>query len=327
MMEQVFAQPPRKRPFISVVVPTMRVGGLDVLCAGLAGQTFRDFELVLSDNVGPRVGLMDLRAAPGFVHTVPEGNEFPLAQFCRTSNEALVHARGEVVFMMVDYTWLPPNTLAEHAKFHRENPEKTAALMMPHEYRELPQLCLTFEKCEYKSGLETRDADNAEAQRYAEDVANGVHEDNFWSIFEKPMTPGDDPREALAVHPKWGGADPKNKLPAGSIVGNYFHAKNESVKLDVLLDANGWDEDLDGTHCFQDSDLAERLEVRHGVRWTLSHAAQAQIINPRTVFPFAKRERDYMTNEMVWKRKKARGYVDPVNDWSIRDRRAAKRIP
>ena len=312
------------KPFISVVCPTMRIGGLDVLVAGLADQTFQDFELILSDGIQSRIGAFDFAALPGqATHVAPRGNPFPVAGFCRFSNEALVHARGNVIVFITDYTYLPPNTLEEHAAFHKAHPEREAAFMMPHEYRELPKLAESFASWNYKSGLPTREEDNAEARRYAADVAFGSHDANFWSIFREPMKPGDDPRKTLAIHPIWGGADPKNKLPPGPVDGNYFHAKNESVKLDVLLEINGWDEDLDGTHAYQDSVLAGTLRARHGMRWTLSHAAQAQIINPRTVFPFAERERDYMTNEMIWRRKEARGFADPVNDWSLREARKA----
>ncbi|HYE92598.1 MAG TPA: glycosyltransferase [Terriglobales bacterium] len=319
-------------PYISVVVPTMRVGGLDVLWSGLVQQTFKDFELVLVDGIQARIGSIDF---PGIAwqHVAPFNNEFPVASFCHYANTGLVHARGEIVFMMVDYTWLPPETLEAHAAWHRRHDDPRAALMMPHEYRELPVLAFTFGNgipFDYRSGTGDPALDNAEARRYAQNVASGAHDAHFWSIFNHPFNADDDARH-LAVHPKWGGADPKNRLvcPPGESVlldNTYFHAKNESVKRSMLLDANGWDEDLDGTHCFQDNDLSDRLTRKHDVTWFLRKDAIAQIVNPRTVFPFAERERDYMTNLLLWKSKQAAGYVEPVNTWSLREKRKELRI-
>jgi hypothetical protein len=311
-----------KRPFISVVVPTMRVGGLDILIEGLRGQTFRDFELVLVDAIERRIGDFDFAGVgafiPAFTHVKPFENEFPVAMFCQMANTGLAHARGEVVFMMVDYTWLPPHTLAEHATWHRANPQANRALLMPHEYRVLPPLKKVFADKAYKSDTGTVRTDNAEARRYAADVVSGALNDCMFSIFEHSFF--GDARE-LEVHPKWGGADPKNRAFEGRAEGAWFHAKNESIKLEALLAANGWDEDLDGTHCFQDSDIADRLTATQGMEWYLSKAAQAQIINPRTCFPFAERQRDYMSNELLWKTKRDEGYPERVNSWSIVEKR------
>ena len=38
-------------PYLSIVVPTMRVGGLNILFDALAAQRFTDFELVLVDGL------------------------------------------------------------------------------------------------------------------------------------------------------------------------------------------------------------------------------------------------------------------------------------
>ena len=40
-----------KTPYLSVVFPTMRPGGLDFVFSSLENQTFKDFELVFADNL------------------------------------------------------------------------------------------------------------------------------------------------------------------------------------------------------------------------------------------------------------------------------------
>ncbi len=285
----------------------MRVGGLDVLFMGLAGQTYRDFELVLVDGIAARIGMFN-PDVPGFVHVKPKDgpHQFPIAAFCNYANTGLIHASGDIVLFVTDYTWLPPDTLAVHAKFHDLHPEKQAALMMPHEYRALPRLSAGFPTY--------RDEDT---DRYARDVESGYLAGCYYSIFATHMA--GDPR-MWPLDLKWGGADPKNNHVPGPIDGNFFHAKNESVKLETVLDVNGWDEDLDGTHAFQDSVLSGRLSDLAGVQWTLSHACVAQIVNPRPVFPFAKRIYAWESNELIWQVKKARGFP-PANDFDLRELR------
>jgi glycosyltransferase involved in cell wall biosynthesis len=39
------------KPYISIIMPTMRIGGLGVVFDSLEKQEFRDFELVIADNI------------------------------------------------------------------------------------------------------------------------------------------------------------------------------------------------------------------------------------------------------------------------------------
>ena len=285
----------------------MRVGGLDVLFAGLAQQTFTDFELVLSDGLWKhRNELVALKACAypfRVTHIEPFSNPFPVNSFCRYANTAIARARGELALMITDYTWLPPESLAVHWAAYEEGKAARVGLMCPHRYVELPQLNSAF--WSYK---------NEEIDHYVNDLKNGDLESLMWSIFDKPFTGLlEDPR-AMKTDPSTG-ADPKLTWPSGVVPPTYFHGKHESVPMQVLVDANGWDEDLDGTHGWQDAELAERLGAR-GVNWRLDNTNVACIVNPRSVFPLAKRLRPYETNEPIWRAKQARGYPTP-NTWSI----------
>jgi glycosyltransferase involved in cell wall biosynthesis len=293
-------------PFLSVVVPTMRAGGLNYLCDSLDRQTFRDFELVLSDQLWryrhERVAkLAEFYAFP-IVHVEPAPNPFPVSSWCKVSNAALEHARGEVVVFLVDYTYVPPTVLERHARFHREH-GPVEGLMCPHQYLSLPSVPFPPYAKE-------------EIDRYVADLEHGRLDAVMWGW-------GEAGTHELALDPVYQNADPKLARPAGPIDPSYFHAKNESVKLEPLLAVNGWDEEFDGTHPYQDMDLAGRLYVRAGVTWELDPANVVYIINPRPVFPFPRRLEHPDRNEGLWKRKTAAGYPLPNRGWSLRDRREA----
>lgn len=284
------------RPYISVCVPTMRVGGLDVLFQGLAGQTFRDFEVVIADGVGAcRDGvceaftnMMAFQSTGRWAATkvpVPEPNPFPVNAFCKYANTALDAAQGEVIVFLTDYTWLPPDCLAKHAEFHQSRgPEH--GLMCPHQYVACPPLHPEFPS--YKPGS------NDDTERYAEDVLSGRLAKFGWSIFAEPFD--QDPRH-MPPCPNQGQADPKLGLWPGAVDKYMFHGKNESCKAEVAKRVR-WNEELDGTHGWQDSDMADALNLS----WTLDPSNVAYIVNPRNHFPYARRLRDIWTNEAIWRR-------------------------
>ncbi len=280
----------------------MRVGGLDVLAHGLSRQTFKDFELVLSDGLFGRrreaveegMGREGIRVR----HVEPRGNPFPLNSFCRYANEAI---RGscpdsEISVTITDYTWLPPDSLRKHVDFHASRGENEA-LACPHQYVTLPPVSERF-------GAYGRE----EVDRYAEDVSSGALDWAMWSIMREPF--GQDPR-ALPVCPEQGGADPKLTTAAGYAKPNVFHGKNESVKTRHLLAVGGWNEELDGAHCYQDTELAERLSGREGVQWFVEPSNVAYIVNPRPIFPFPRRPDPISRNEAIWRRKASEGYPLP----------------
>lgn len=287
-------------PFLSVVCPTMRVGGMDVLFHGLARQEFRDFELVLVDAMHGMRPMELRRHQVGFpiTHVPPAGDPFPLNAFCRYANTGLLHASGEVVVFITDYTWLPPGCLAKHAAFHRARPS-TDALMCPHQYLALPPL---------RSDFPTYD--RHEVERYALDVESNNLRGCMWSIFAREFEQHD--ADTLGLDPVYGWADPKMKMPEGGIDPTFFHGKNESVRREQVDAIDGWDEQLDGAHTYQDSDLADRLTKLRGVSWTLDPLNLAFIVNPRTVFPFPRRIRSESDNERIWREKRAAGYPGRV---------------
>lgn len=297
-------------PYLSLIVPTMRVGGLDFLFDSLARQSFTDFELILVDSIKKhRETVVREEARDRFirvVHVEPSPNQFPVASFCASANAGLIHASGEVAMFCVDYTRLPPDAIGKHAEFHRTHGPNDG-LMAPHRY-----IGLDADPYFPRYGRD-------EIGRYVDDL-KASRLDPFMFSIGKPTN-----RPAPAFEVDQGtianaDADPKLRMPAGPVDAVYFHSKNESVRFEKALEINGWDEELDGSHGYQDSDFAERLS-KAGVRWTLDPSFVAEIVNPREVFPFAKRTRPFRDNEMRWQAKKERGYPAVNTSCSLIGRR------
>ena len=306
------------KPFISIVVPTMRIGGLDVLVSGLLRQAFKDFELVLVDGVkNSRPDVFSGRDIPFHVtHVEPIGNPFPVNSFCRYANTGIVHARGDVVLFLTDYTWLPPDGVGTHARFHEAAGGR--GLMCPHEYTALPALSPDFHP--YAGSTATRHPDGVSADAYAHDVFSGATSGFGWTIFARAFSQEDDPRTMPPDSMK--GVDPKLHLPPGPVVPSMFHGKNESCPIDVVLSINGWDEEMDGCHGWQDLDISDRFTAKTGIQWTLDPSNIAHIVNPRHVFPNGNRLRPYQTNEAMWQAKKAAGFPVRPNSWDLAEARA-----
>jgi hypothetical protein len=290
-------------PLISVVVPTMRVGGIDVLLDSLARQTFTDFELVLVDSIYNRRNTAVLKKARDrFIavkHCCPKPSPFPLASYCLMMNVGIAVSEGDVILMAADYSNFPPDLLERHARFHKADTTRKAGLMAPYRYTKI------------NIGPEFPVYGRGDVDRYEADVNSGVLDRWMMSIGNATDLLSD-------AHEVDGGGmatadcDPKLRMPAGPIGYEFFHAKNESVRRENIMAIDGFDQDLDGTHLYQDSDFSDRL-VRSGVVWTLDPTAVLDIANPRHVFPFARRVRDFRDNERIWRSKQAAGYPSRPN--------------
>jgi glycosyltransferase involved in cell wall biosynthesis len=283
---------------ISVIVPTMRVGGIDVLIDSLAKQTYTNFELVLVDAITRRKDEVIEYARDKFVacrYVAIEPNPFPVCSFCLQSNAGIEAATGEVLLFAVDYSRFPPDLLAKHAAFHKADKTRRAGFMGPHRY-----VGLDIDKTFPRFGQSQIDA-------HQRAIESGQLDPFMLSIgraLDTPAQPHSADGGATVPHD----ADPKLRMPAGPIGAEFFHAKNESIRRSVALEVGGYDQDLDGAHLYQDSDFADRLSTKAGVKWTLDPTAVIEIANPRHVFPFAKRTREHQENFQIWQDKKRAGY-------------------
>jgi hypothetical protein len=281
----------------------MRIGGLDVLFDSLQRQTYRDFELILSDCLwGHRAALVEDKAKDYIFpvrHVEPRRNLFPINAFCVCANEGLVHASGEIAFMAVDYTWFGPRCLEMHASFHDDPANVRTGLTGPHQYRLPPVL----RNGVAYAGVEVYD--DSQTDQYARDVASGLHNGSMWSVFGQNFEYIED----LGIDGSL--RDPKMAWASGPCGTRGFYAKNDSLRLSYLVEVNGWDEALDGSHGYQDWDLAGRLTTKLGISWYHDRMNVVDIVNMRRVLPCGKRLRPCSDNEAMWRRNGEDGYPLP----------------
>jgi hypothetical protein len=296
-------------PYLSIILPTNRMGGLDIVFDGLSKQTFKDFELVLSDAFyEQRKNIVSLKAEQyniKIIHCKPFELEeyFPISAYCRFANTGLAYASGEIVVMITDYTWLPFDCLEKHTKFHKQN--KNLGLMCPHQYYLLPKLHSNFPK--YK---------NEDIQKYVSNVVDGTLDPFQYSIFEKNF---DSKNFDWQLHPTMKGADPKLTMQNAEITYGYFHCKNESLPLEAAIKCKGFNERMDGTNCYMDTCFADRAVVRGGLKtFILDNSNVARLINARDIFPFPIRLREHQDNLRIW-RKIRDDHLDEINSWKLEE--------
>ena len=315
LKSQLQPQPQSKlKPAISIMMPTMRIGGLDVLFESLKHQTFKDFELILVDGIYKyrKEVVENLKKNYDFPvkHIEPTKNTFPVGCYCNSSNAGIVNAAADLLLIITDYTYLPADCVEKHVQFHMDNPAENLGYMCPHQYKEVPELNPDF--IPYSKPLE-------DAERYAQDLKDGKLNHVLWSLFKEPFC--QDP-ENLPLD-SMGNADNKLFMTPGPADQNAFNGKNESMKTSAALKINGYDEDLDGTHCWQDNVFSDTLVKKLGFIWIVDPANKVYIVNPRHSTAWSKRLRPYETNLGVWRRKQATNYEPLPNNWNLSQTRDA----
>lgn len=302
-------------PRLSIVVPTMRVGGLDVLWAGLERQVCRDFELVLVDDLKPYRSQIQtaLKHQPAHAavaytmqHLEPVGGGFPNSHYCRSVNTGIAAARGDVVAIFSDYMLLPPNYVETHLRLHDERHDRV--VLSPHVSWRCPPVKA---KVNYRPNLDHYTSEGLD--RYCTDLEMRALDDCMWSIFKQPFQ-SDWLSLAQGQAEDRFGSDPKENLPPGPLANiQLFFCRGESVKREHLLAINGFDEALDGSHAYQDSDLVERLRASFTTLefWNAPEAT-CTIINPRPYFPHARRERPIKSNGAYFNARLAAGFPGRV---------------
>lgn len=276
---------------ISVIAPTNRIGGLDILASSLRQQTFQDFELVLVDAIRPFRKDLTFWSDMRVQWLDPGSDEKLTTNYMHSMNMAIEHARGDTIVFMPDYAWLHPDCLATHAEMQQRH---RGPITLDYNYAELPPLKPGVpnyrEKCSGDSLGYVAEV-NANTARYVADLRAGKLDDFLWSIFAEPLT--DEAVRALPIEHRHrpSGADLSNDW-------NFCSLKNESMPTELLLDMNGLDEAYDGGHLYQDSELSYRLRER-GIRWHAGapEAGLMTVVNPRGIMNIKHLEKPLSHNQ------------------------------
>jgi len=297
---------------VSILCPQNRPGGLDVLFSGLALQTYRDFELILIDDLrafrghlvhdyAKQYGLNVTHVGPYQVPTLPCGLYEP-GHYQRALNTGLTHARGSVVLTLADYTYLTPRSVEVHASYHttlKQNGKYCliggldCADVKPHMHPDFP-LRYGWYAMGHDPALYT-DATFAESYQpwmnpvrrielgnewranYEADLESGALDAFMWSTFAEPVTPETDISKFRVWH------SGHKDVPNGKVHSQLCNLKNNSFATDSLLAVQGWDEAFDGCHGHQDSELAGRLESKLGLEFWLYHETRAILLEPHGI--------------------------------------------
>lgn len=291
-----------RRPLVSVIVPTYRLGGIDCLKWSLDHQDYPHLELVLVDALyaqrAKAVQAYFQGAKYPVTHCPPAqlaGEEPPgFRDMCpRYRNTGIQRTSGDLLVFWSDFTLALPQMLALHAQTLQSFGGNKAVVCGTHLYGR-PRKDLLVEG----SIFEDIDA--------YEDAIRSFHEDDprWISIFTiRPevmfmaccyladMAPTD--------------LDPKLRVPHGtSIKPHYAHWKNESLPREAVLEVGGFDEFYNDTHCADDMDFACRL-AKAGFKFWLDKGNEVVIPNPRPFSPLLRRARPHEEALREWTTERA----------------------
>lgn len=312
---------------ISVVCPMYRIGGWDVVCDSLRDQDYDDFELVVADAIHQHRADIVREKADSYPFTIkhlPPSGGVALSDYSRAINDAIAHCSGELVVIQSDYTWMPPDCLSRHWEAYQSTTRRRKCYMLDNHCTELPPLHPLFRgygpNWEAKPYITPEEREQFERQmteaadEYEADLASGRLKDLMWSIFKQPLTWADvQGLKVLRSHVKQG----------QSLDPNWCSLKNEGIPTEAFLVVNGLDEDMDGSHLYQDQEFAWRTAAA-GYTWTTAEGGAAYMVNPRSVLYCKRLLRPMAANGDEMRRKQRTGErVNPGRD--LRAERRANR--
>lgn len=302
---------------VSVILPSYRIGGLDVSFAGLGNQTFKDYEVIFVDALYERrKQLVEEHARKNNVplkHIPPKKDTIPLHAPNNFENTGILASSGELIIMFGDYQYAPPDWIENHWQIHQNNPDLKMIVAGSLDIYDHPDL---------KPGINHILTPNA---YYA------FMEYNFWpdindkvmiSVFREPFNP--EMLKTLRV--KVPDARGINPCPAHY---TWIILKNDSAPIEVFEKLNGLDESLDFGSGYQDTDFAYRA-LTLGYRLQFDPSNKVYQLNHRDIIPPLKRLWNSQQNEAKVNRKIALMNVGKVplmaaNDFSIKETRGAIR--
>lgn len=104
---------------VSVVMPTARYGGLDILHESMKHQTFRDFEVLVVDELHRKEVIHDL----GYNYVEPPISRPGMWWNLDASlNKAIRQAKGELIVQLNDYVYVPPDGIQKFVSRHTQEP-------------------------------------------------------------------------------------------------------------------------------------------------------------------------------------------------------------
>ncbi len=270
-------------PKVTIVLGSARPGGLDISLAGLAAQTFTDFEVIFGDARyhSRHERVLDAVERSGlkqpFYH-VPNHrySDGPWGTACAGYNSTFALAAGETIVMLLDYAYARPDWLERHVEHAGK------LVMSPHEYRTLTGArtvhgtpAIEFNRQFVEQLVADRYCGLECAARVIQSFRELYDEVSCWP---KPFT-----AEDLDVYPVENVSIPENIATGGSEP-YFFSTKNESFPREAIYAVNGMREEADCGRMPADPELGYRL-MWSGLEPWVCREAMVHCINPRTILP------------------------------------------
>jgi glycosyltransferase involved in cell wall biosynthesis len=306
------------KPYISIVLPTMRPGGLDIVFSSLANQTFKDFELIIVDNiyeyrkdiVKEKAKSFDIR----YKHVPPRINKFPTHAFSSTINTAITYASGGVILFTLDYRYFMPWSLQKHADFHRAH-QDNEGLSCPTKF----VLSQSLKKGLPSYGTDGLASFDSYYEKYVQDLKDGKLDDFMWSIYESEVMPSSEDPSEWQERDKLYGYDPKTDMPTGTPVSPLLcFLQGESIKTNIVLAANGLNEEFDGAPNYQDIEFSHRLRNLFGFQFYCDNTNTTYRVNGgHNIIPKIQLVQSVCDKAQSIFKKYENGSIDLVNDWSL----------
>lgn len=264
-------------PRVTVTLGSSRPGGVDISLAGLCAQTFEDFEVVFVDaryHLRHERVLETVRASglkQPFYH-VPNHrySDGPWGTNCAGYNTGFALADGDLIVMLLDYAFAPPNWLEEHVKHAGK------LVMAPAEYR-------TMHGVVHNGGPRLTE--------FTREVVDAVPFDVAMDSIEYQRTRID---EISCLQPPFTAdqidrytpeeSDIKCTMKTGAHEPYGFVTKNESFPRDAIFKVNGIDEFADLGRVPADPLLGYQLSWTGLSPW-LVREAMVHCLNPRRILP------------------------------------------
>lgn len=259
---------------VTVTLGSNRPGGLDVSFAGLACQTYQDFEVVFVDGrYKERHGeVLDAVARYGikqpFFHVPNHRSSGDIwGVTCGGYNTGFMLAEGEIVIMLMDFAYMPPNWIEAHVELHKA----PRLVMAPHQYRKIGGVVA-------KDGSEDLVWFDDPSKLSFESILSQRERFAEFSLFREPFKPED--LDRYEVMP----GDPKVGMGTGPCPHYFMHTKNESFPRETVLAVNGMNEYYDRGRGPGDIEFSWRL-TKKGLEGWVAGDATIHCLNPRVLMP------------------------------------------
>lgn len=267
---------------VSVILPSYRIGGLDVSFPGLGNQTFKDYEVIFVDALHTRrrqlvAEYAEKKGVP-LIHIPPKKDTLPLHAPNNFENTGLLKSSGELIIMFGDYQYPPPNWIEHHWQMYQQH--KNTIVMGSLDIYDHPPL---------KDGInEILDASTYYAflqHNYCPEINDKV----MMTVFKEEFKPEDLKNLSLLIPDARGSC-------SGPAPYTWVILKNDSVPIEIFENLNGLDENLDFGSGYQDTDFAFRA-LKAEYKIFFDPANKVFQINHRTIIPPLKRLWNSKENE------------------------------